>query len=209
MDWADRIVRLRAARGWKQAALAELMGVDQATVSRWERGLQSPDVASRRRLARLFQREHPPGDRAALLAVEASPHPFLAFAGDLAVVAASPSVGDFFGIGLAELRAGGMAQLLSGDLAEALARAEAAGIWVGAVAGVSFVARVARHGEVRPARFLWTPVILSQGEVVVASQCGAIDEREFAAAGGIRELSIIDRLDAAAREFSDLGATPA
>ncbi len=209
MDWADRIVRLRAARGWKQAALAELMGVDQATVSRWERGLQSPDVASRRRLARLYQREHPPGDRVALLAVEASPHPFLAFGGDLAVVAASPSAGDFFGIGLAELRAGGVGRIFSDDLAEALARAETAGIWVGAVAAVSFVARVARRGEEFPARFLWTPLFLSQGEVVVASQCGAIDEREFAAAGGIRGLSIIDRFDAPAGEFSDLGASPA
>lgn len=37
-----RLKRLRRATGMKQAALAHVMRVDQASVSRWENGVQTP-----------------------------------------------------------------------------------------------------------------------------------------------------------------------
>ena len=42
MTWAEVIKATRRACGLKQAALAEVIGTDQATVSRWERGLNEP-----------------------------------------------------------------------------------------------------------------------------------------------------------------------
>lgn len=209
MEWAGRIVRLRAARGWKQAAVAEMLGVDQATISRWERGLQSPDVTARRKLSRLFLREHPQGDRMALLSVAASPHPCLAFAADLTVVAASKAAAEFFGIHPDDLSRLGLVAVLSGDLAAALARAEEAGIWMGAVAAVRFLARLGDARGAVPARFLWTPVFLPKGEIVVACQCGTASEAEYLSHGGIHGLSVIDACDPSGRCPADHGASPA
>jgi DNA-binding XRE family transcriptional regulator len=44
-----RLRRLRRAKNVKQAALADLLGVDQATVSRWESGSRSPLAAVQHR----------------------------------------------------------------------------------------------------------------------------------------------------------------
>jgi uncharacterized membrane protein/DNA-binding XRE family transcriptional regulator len=46
----------REQRGWSQARLAELIGTDAATVSRWERGYATPSPYFREHLCRLFER---------------------------------------------------------------------------------------------------------------------------------------------------------
>ena len=38
-----RLKRIRSSVRMKQSALADMLGVDQTTISRWEAGLQSPD----------------------------------------------------------------------------------------------------------------------------------------------------------------------
>jgi len=54
-DWGAEIRRFRRLRSIKQAALAEMLGVDQATVSRWEGSRQEPDLGMQRRLRALIQ----------------------------------------------------------------------------------------------------------------------------------------------------------
>lgn len=46
----------REQRGWSQARLAELIGTDAATVSRWERGYATPSPYFREHLCRLFEK---------------------------------------------------------------------------------------------------------------------------------------------------------
>jgi transcriptional regulator with XRE-family HTH domain len=46
----DRILMLRRTRGMSQEELADRVGVDQSTISHWESGHHSPDVAQLMRL---------------------------------------------------------------------------------------------------------------------------------------------------------------
>src|SRR6266700_7429427 len=46
----------RLLRGWSQQALADQLGTTIVTVSRWERGIQSPGPMMRLKLSRLFEK---------------------------------------------------------------------------------------------------------------------------------------------------------
>lgn len=52
--WGVRIREARIAAGYTQAQFAIAVGVDQANVSRWERGIASPHDARRPLIARLL-----------------------------------------------------------------------------------------------------------------------------------------------------------
>ncbi|HZO75426.1 MAG TPA: helix-turn-helix transcriptional regulator [Ktedonobacteraceae bacterium] len=51
-----RLKQARELRGWSQAKVAEQLGTDATTVSRWERGLFSPTPYFREKLCALFSR---------------------------------------------------------------------------------------------------------------------------------------------------------
>lgn len=55
IDWGAEIRRFRRVRAVKQTTLADMLGVDQATVSRWEGSRQVPDLGMQRRLRALMQ----------------------------------------------------------------------------------------------------------------------------------------------------------
>lgn len=50
-----RLKQARELRGWSQARVAEKIGTDATTVSRWERGLFSPTPYFREKLCKLFE----------------------------------------------------------------------------------------------------------------------------------------------------------
>jgi transcriptional regulator with XRE-family HTH domain len=53
-NWKRIITAYRTSRGLKQTALAGILGVNQSTISRWERGIEAPTVAMQRRLRDLL-----------------------------------------------------------------------------------------------------------------------------------------------------------
>lgn len=55
MALKDQLRELRAARGMTQEAVAEELGVSSQTVSKWERGLLSPDISLLPKIAILYQ----------------------------------------------------------------------------------------------------------------------------------------------------------
>lgn len=51
----SRIKAARLSRGWKQGALAEMVGCDVNTISRYETGKVSPDIEQLMRLAEVLE----------------------------------------------------------------------------------------------------------------------------------------------------------
>lgn len=54
MGYLDQLKALRKKRGLSQAKLAELIGVEQPTIQRWESGNRMPDLDSLRLLAKIL-----------------------------------------------------------------------------------------------------------------------------------------------------------
>lgn len=55
MDLKHKLKELRTSRGMTQEAVAECLGVSSQTVSKWERGLLSPDISLLPRIALLYK----------------------------------------------------------------------------------------------------------------------------------------------------------
>lgn len=55
-QWRTQLRILRRYHGLKQSVLAEMIGVDQATISRWENGHQEPDLRGKRRMRDLLRK---------------------------------------------------------------------------------------------------------------------------------------------------------
>ena len=69
MNWTSLIRQFRLSRGMNQAELAELCGVGQPTVSRWECGKQIPDRRTRTRLRALLRAQDSRSDDAIIRSV--------------------------------------------------------------------------------------------------------------------------------------------
>lgn len=199
-DWAAQLRRFRRLRAIKQAALAEMLGVDQATISRWESGRQLPDLGIQRRLRALMQGA---GSRDETLIghwVDAAVGNTLLVDAARSMRAASP---EFRGLhGLESGALGGTALPMFGEEMEALWwEAVKRGFFEGELASVTVVSRFnLLSGERRevPGHSLWTPIHLSSGEVLQRIDVRTLGEAEFRPAreqnGGPIRLVGIDEL---------------
>ena len=57
MTFSEKLITLRAGRGWSQEKLAAELGVTRQAVGRWEKGAGLPDAKSLAALARVFDVE--------------------------------------------------------------------------------------------------------------------------------------------------------
>lgn len=54
MTFSEKLITLRAGRGWSQERLAQELGITRQAVGRWEKGSGLPDAKSLMALARVF-----------------------------------------------------------------------------------------------------------------------------------------------------------
>ena len=91
--WPALIREIRSARHWSQAELGEQLATDQASISRWERGVICPGYDVQQQLEALAQQFGLQSLFGVEMVVRASPFPMILVDRSLLVVAASASSG--------------------------------------------------------------------------------------------------------------------
>ncbi len=184
-SWATLVRAFRRTQRLTQQEAAQLLGVSQPTLSRWESGRQVPDSRTRRRLRELM--ETLTGVRRRLLEaiVTQSPVPQVLMDGDLRVLGLSEPfarllgrpVGDLVGVHDPDHHPLGPA------CRDTLARLEREGLGQGEVAFAECYDTVCdRHGNRLATRQLWVPVETGDGELLVRAEVGLVDEASYRAA---------------------------
>ncbi len=202
-DWGAQLRRFRRLRALKQVALAELIGVDQATVSRWESGRQSPDLAMQQRLRDLMRRIEPGEEVLLKHWINASIGYTVLCDEDRIIRAASASYCSIHGLSPAEVLGRSTIPTFTAELEQALWLAVDRGFFEGQVASATVVARTnALSGQPRkiPGISVWTPVRLTDGRVLRRVDRIALSEEQFEAAraengGLVRIVMMADLVD--------------
>jgi transcriptional regulator with XRE-family HTH domain len=136
-EWSKLVKRYRMRHGLTQARMAAIIGVSQRTISRWERGEDTPHLALQRRLRDLGWQ--PPDTLLASLAATIPHCPFpraLSRTQNLRLQALShlaiakrPSITDWVGRDLAPIACGILEEMLDDKpLQRSIARREVAGV---------------------------------------------------------------------------------
>lgn len=130
VSWPTFVKRLRFTLGVTQAHFAENLGVDQGTVSRWERGVVVPDLGIQRRLREIMRTVQP-----AISARAIEQMPVMACTMHLSNMAVVSSISAVAAASYercpAEMRESSMFELLSESSRELIARLDATPQWRG------------------------------------------------------------------------------
>ena len=163
---SSKIIQLRLKRGLSQAALALMLDVDQATVSRWERRQQLPTRPVQLRLAALFDAVTANERRRSELDfVRHSPFPIVAFDVDRLIHAASATIGIVLG---------------ALDMNSAIAAASDERFFEDGGRTARVIARIQElDGDFDYADQIWTPHYPATGGALIVAQLQFIDAAEF------------------------------
>ena len=184
-DWGPQLRRLRRLRALKQAALAELLGVDQATVSRWESGRQIPDLGMQRRLRDMMRRTEPREEALLKHCINASVGYTLLCDEQRTIRAASPSFCEIHGVAPSDIIGMSSLPAFTAELEQMLWIAIENGFFEGEVASVRVVSRFhSLSGDWRDLGGIvcWTPVPLSDGRVLRRVDRITLSDEQFDAA---------------------------
>ncbi len=184
-SWAALVRAFRRAQRLTQQEAAQLLGVSQPTLSRWESGRQVPDSRTRRRLRELM--ETLTGVRRRLLEaiVTQSPVAQLLMDGELRVLGLSEPLARLLDRAPRDLmgRHEPRQHPLGPHSAETLARLEQEGLARGEVAFAECYDMLSdRQGRRIATRQLWVPVDVGDGSLLMRAEVGRIDEEAYRAA---------------------------
>jgi len=166
-NWAEHIRRHRRATGLTQAQLAARLNVDQATVSRWERALQLPELPQQKALRDLFHHARQ-SDAVIARRIDILPVPAGLIDRSFKTLALSRPAASLLSVEGAKHADVHLEQMASEMAIELWYAAEQAGFFEGEVAYIE-----ARYGAKTPAGLTvplvttWLPVTLSGGETAV------------------------------------------
>lgn len=180
-DWVNLIRRYRKLRGLTQAAFSELIGVEQATVSRWERGVHVPELEIQRRLRDLISKNSAGSDALLFHRVRGSVSPTKLANKNGQNFAASPLAARLHGVDLATLCKIDYCPFHTELLERQWVHIRSAGFFCGEVASVKVYNtwRPLGGDRIRYCEGFWTPAWLSDGEVMLISDWNIIDEATF------------------------------
>lgn len=178
----DRIIsRYRRLNGFTQSAFGQMLGVEQATVSRWERGYHTPDLAMQKRLRAMIGRDVIVSDDVVIHRVRQSFSAVKMATRGGRNVAVSRRAAMLHGVGVAALEGIEYRRFYTEILGAQWEIARKCGFFKGDVASIHvFNTWVpVSGGAVRYCEGLWTPVFLSGGEIMLASEFADIDEAAY------------------------------
>jgi DNA-binding XRE family transcriptional regulator len=199
-DWTTQLRRFRRQRALKQVALADMLGVDQATVSRWESGRQSPDLGMQRRLRSLMQQAGPRQEVLLRHWIDTAVG-FTSLTDENRVaVAASPSFCAYHGVDASDLVGMSTVPAFTEELEQLWGIAVDHGFLEGDIASVTAVSRAnLLSGKERNVGTIavWTPIPLNDGQILRRVDVIRLSEEQYAKArvdngGPMREVTMAD-----------------
>jgi transcriptional regulator with XRE-family HTH domain len=178
-DFPAGLRRVRISSGMTQNALAETLNVDQATISRWERGAQVPDEATQARLRDLLFRGRAVSDARLYHYVRTS----------MSLVVLMTSTGRFLARS-ESARALGMPEqatledLMTPSLRESWNAAVGAGFFRGEIASIQVVFELAPADGQQPifVEGAWHPVALADGSFLLLAESRVLGPTAYEAA---------------------------
>lgn len=182
-EWANRLIWFRRFRGLKQIALAQLLEVDQATVSRWERGQSVPHLRGRQRLRELL-RSTTSDDALLKHAVAAAIGEVVLSTSEDIIIAASRAYAVANGMTPDEIVGKSMLPMYADDGRCCWRALHDRGFFNGDVASVTAFMRVFSlfdRSEQRWVKAVCVPVRLSNGCLALRGEWAGLSEDEFAA----------------------------
>lgn len=180
MKWGIELKRFRSARGLTQAALADIMNIEQATVSRWERGVHEPELGAQQSLRKLMFGGGIKPDSLILQNANNSPFAVKVANCDGKNLAASAKAAALHGIPREQLATADYRPYFTDGLLKHWDRATAMGFFEGELASVVVYNKwiPLQGSEPKYCISYWTPARLADGEIVLISEFQLIGQHE-------------------------------
>lgn len=174
-DFPAGLRRVRMAAGLTQSELAEMLDVDQATISRWERGAQMPDTPTQARLRELLFRGRAISDARLLHMVRSASSRMCLIDSDGKYVAMSEATREFLGSGQESIL-----ETRSPTIREHWKAANDAGFFRGELASIHGVGSVVNSEGIQTyVAWGWHPATLADDTVLMLAEVRDIDQASY------------------------------